>query len=390
MGSSQTVCLVAAGLHSENLRLQPWRYLQSVAHGLAARGFQVHVVTDAPDGLPAAQQGGPVTYHCLPSVRAPRWPANRPLRALLERLEPDVQLWHCGLVALLYQRPLAAGKVVAIFTSPVYSFSFLRRLGLPRLLRGWRLAGLHLFGSLIPRPLLRIAVRGLGVSHWVVQTEDTRRALLALGVPPAGVQVIPPGVDPAWQAAAAAPEPRARRETTIVYLGAPAELRGLPILLHAFKLAQLSRPELRLRLLCRTRPGEPDAAAAALAEVLPEALQRAQVQVVNEVLPLDELVRQVAAGDLVALPFLLVPSDAPLSVLEAAALGKPVITTRVACLPELAAGGRAYLAEPGDAPALAAALLRAADDQQPPAAPPLSRTWEAVASDWAGCLEALA
>jgi glycosyltransferase involved in cell wall biosynthesis len=68
------------------------------------------------------------------------------------------------------------------------------------------------------------------------------------------------------------------------------------------------------------------------------------------------------ATDIVALPFELVPADAPLSILEAQALGKPIVTTRVASLPEMAAAGVSYLAEPADPVSLAQALLEAAVD----------------------------
>jgi glycosyltransferase involved in cell wall biosynthesis len=81
--------------------------------------------------------------------------------------------------------------------------------------------------------------------------------------------------------------------------------------------------------------------------------------VVDGTLTEHELALRIAAADVAALPFELVPSDAPLSVLEARALGVPVVTTRLGCLPELAAGDDALLAHPGDPRSLCEALLAA-------------------------------
>ena len=102
-------------------------------------------------------------------------------------------------------------------------------------------------------------------------------------------------------------------------------------------------------------------------------------------LPASQLARYVAACHLAALPFDLVPSDAPLAPQEARALGLPLVTTRLACLPELAQGGPHALAEPGDVHSLAAALLHAATQlrQATPDDPALaSRPWSAVGEEW--------
>ena len=115
-------------------------------------------------------------------------------------------------------------------------------------------------------------------------------------------------------------------------------------------------------------------------------------RLVSATLPAAELASYVAACDLAALPFELVPSDAPLAPLEARALGLPLVTTRLACLPELAQGGPHILAEPGDTGSLAAALLRAATQlrQLPPDDPaPAPRPWEAVGEEWERYLFAL-
>jgi glycosyltransferase involved in cell wall biosynthesis len=105
------------------------------------------------------------------------------------------------------------------------------------------------------------------------------------------------------------------------------------------------------------------------------------VRVFDNGLTEDELAKLVAVGDLVALPFELVASDAPLSVLEARVLGVPVVTTRVGCLPELAGGDPSWLALPGDPNSLCEALLAAAS-QRERCPTGVFRGWDQVSAEW--------
>ena len=107
-----------------------------------------------------------------------------------------------------------------------------------------------------------------------------------------------------------------------------------------------------------------------------------------------------AACDLVALPFEIVPSDAPLSLLEAQALGKPVVTTNVGCLAELVSQGAGYLAQPADPHSLAQALRQAACDLHTQAgrtAPTNgaletrreARSWQQMGEEWSSLIQSL-
>jgi glycosyltransferase involved in cell wall biosynthesis len=78
--------------------------------------------------------------------------------------------------------------------------------------------------------------------------------------------------------------------------------------------------------------------------------------VVDGFLQQRELIQYIIASDAVCLPFELLPSDVPLSILEAMALGQGVITTRVACIPELVGKDRGFLVPPASADSLAQKL----------------------------------
>ena len=89
---------------------------------------------------------------------------------------------------------------------------------------------------------------------------------------------------------------------------------------------------------------------------------RHRTHIVRGFLTQDELRHALAACDVVALPFEIVPSDVPLSILEAMALGLPLITTDVASLPELVPDGAGLIIPPGEPEVLAVALRALAQD----------------------------
>ena len=414
--SGKSICLVAQGMREPNCRLQPWRYLLEVARGLACSGHTVTILTDSvpedtgPEdtGLGSIPRGaaGPevvdgVSVRRLASVSSPRRGANRELERAIGVLDPQVMIWHLGLTSLLHQSvaPAEGRLSVGVFTSPLYRIGELSRLGLLKLARGYQLSGLHLIGSLLPAWLLRREDIESRLSALVVQTQTTRRQLLERRLWRGRLEVIPPAVDQAWLACQGDREAARRAlglsstDVVVVYFGPPEPLRGLPTLLRAFALAYPQDTRLQLLVLPRQGDGRP----AALEHHL-RALGIAQVtRLVDGFMTPEQLVQHVSVGDLVALPFELLPSDAPLSPLEARALGKPLVTTRVACLPELACGEDCYLAEPTDPVSLAQTILRSAArlscdppqvrDHSP--AGKTARTWRAVGEAWSHLIQNL-
>jgi glycosyltransferase involved in cell wall biosynthesis len=291
--------------------------------------------------------------------------------------------------------------VIGIFTSPLYRPAELARLGAGRLVRGHRLSGLHLLCSLLPDALFRRQDLENRLRALVVQTETTQRHLQERRLWRGSIEVIQPGVDSVWLSphdgdAARRALGYANNDIVVTYFGSPAPLRGLPTLLRAF--AQARHQEAALKLLVLSR--QPAGQISKESRQRQRLLQRLQIDNVTRwldgCLEPFELACYVAAADIVALPFELAPSDAPLSVLEARALGKPLVTTRVACLPELAAGGEHYLAHPADPLSLAQAILQARAGLRKNAIQTaergdcggIPRPWQAMQAQWAQYIQA--
>jgi glycosyltransferase involved in cell wall biosynthesis len=119
--------------------------------------------------------------------------------------------------------------------------------------------------------------------------------------------------------------------------------------------------------------------------------ERAHIRVMDGFFPREKIAEFISACDVVALPFELVPSDAPLSLLEASAAGKPVVTTRLGCLPELVPPEQRFLAESGDVVSLAQNLLKSAHTPTPKYdRKPAPRDWEQVRLEWSDFVQNLA
>jgi glycosyltransferase involved in cell wall biosynthesis len=395
----KSVCLVTSGLVEANLRLQPWRYLHEVARQLAGQGHHVTVISDGgPEVLP--QTAGGLCVRRIPSVSVPLWDDNRALRNSLEQVRPDVVLWHVGLTSFLHQRldGWCGAPVVGILTSPIYRPRELARLGLGRIARGHRLSAVHVLATLMPKRSLRRSINGGKLDRLVVQTDATRRRLLEHGLRAEQVQVVAPGVDQIWGTFDATGDTTRSRlgygaaDTVVLYFGSPAPLRGLHTLIRALEIGRRSDPTLKLLILSRRREDELRREDADLGLLLSDNSIGAHVNVVSGFLDEAELVRHVAAGDVVALPFEVIPSDAPLSLLEAQALGKPVVTTTVGCLAELVALGRSELAAPADPHSLARALCRASQGLRATpvgAAERPARSWQQMGAEWSRIIQSL-
>lgn len=388
------VCIIAGGFRLENQRLQPWRYLSELSFGLASQGIEVSIVCERGNVIPGRSTPSDVTITNLSSVRNPIWRSNIQLQETLDRLSPDVILWHVGLISFLHQNIKGPANIpiIGILSSPIYKFSDLARLGYGKVFREHHLTSVHLIASLIPPQIFNSRMLKSDLTGLVVQTKTTRDQLTDLGLRSVDIQVIPPGVSEVW---CKPPEPMDldRRyklgfkpdDIVIVFFGSPSSLRGAITLVEAFSIAKESECSPKLLLLCRRHPHELVKEYSSLIRKVAKSCWKDHIKVIDGYLYEKELVGILSVIDVIALPFELVPSDAPLSIFESITLGKPVITTNVACIPEIVSGGEYYLAEPADPVSLARVILQSVHDihqrkllsyERP------HRSWREAAKEW--------
>jgi glycosyltransferase involved in cell wall biosynthesis len=368
------VCLVSSGLEERNERLQPWRYLFDTADKLQQIGRDVCLLSDGYPRLPMKDNIGDLSVTRVSNLESRPGHKNRQITQTIANLHPEVVLWHLGLTSFLHLPPLAEISVptIGVFTSPVYKPRELFRLGALCLLRGQHLSIIHLLGLLVPKHLIQRALKPGRISHLVVECETTRRRLIERGAAKERITVIRPRIDQLWfdgQPDAAKrgwirEELGFRKDNFVVgYLGPPTPLRGLPTLLKAVAIARANDSRINLLILSRQQDDELRAAHREVKRLMAQLGAERWAHMVAGFLCQEQLIQRVAACDAIALPFEIVPSDVPLSVLEAMALGMALIATQVACLPELVPPAVGLCIPPMDAQALSEAIHTLASDE---------------------------
>lgn len=330
--------------------LQPWLTFHEVAERLAAKGHDVHLVTDVVSGAE-----GKVSYTLHESVSL-RGREKSGLAAVLAKLSPD------AVVTTVTPLGLLAGPWSSIRGARVLgyaSYAFYRAAEYWRARRWLPVSELwqyvrHLG---VPRPLLRHAFCA-GFHALVAQSPATASRLGNLLGPGARPQVvhIPAGIDKAaWTYDGEVP---ARTGTEFLYLGSTKPIRGYEVLLEAMGLLEERAP--RLTVLARA------ADEAQVRELRADIRRRGLascVEIEGGWMSVGALRDRIARATAVVLPFVLVPSELPVSVLEVLAVGTPVIVTRVAGL-ESVVGQGGIAVGPGSSQELAEAMARVAANHQ--------------------------
>ena len=365
------VVLVSAGFRSENLRLQPHRTILEMGRQLHRRGHSAVVVTDGANGCSGEEVLSDVRVRRIASVRNHSFSPdgrNKAMVAAIAAERPDLVLWHLSLSGLWHQdfKTAAPWPIIGLLSSPIHHPLAILRLGWHKLSSNIDLVAPQLAGALLPGALIRRAFSAGALTGMITLSGTTRSFLVQRGAPAQRTWVVSPGVDRNWIEGMPSSHDRcavrdrlglADDDFVVTYFGSPAPVRGIFTLIQAASSVARRQPKLRLLLLTRRWPHEWHHQV----DRLNLAVQQdglANTIIVDGYMGHTDLVSYLACSDAVCLPFELVPSDVPLSILESMALGHAVLTTHVACIPELVGDERGFLAPPGQPAALADELTR--------------------------------
>ncbi len=322
---------------------------QNLAEGLVARGHEADVVTQAVRGTPLEEEVGGVHVHRVRTGDSRNVFCAAALPTML-RLAKHADLVHASTFAAAWPAALAAkwrGKPSVLTVHEVWVGMWNQVSDAGRLSNAF-----HDFAERTiywPRYTKYVAVshateralahiissekictiyNGLDYSLWDPSTHDGKAVRAGLGLPPDA--------------------------HLFFFSGRPGRSKGFPVLLRAFAEVVKQAPNARLVALLST--------ARACAEGLLEAKHLVQALglegkvLIHEPVPREELPSWVAAADTVCVPSL--SEGFGFCAAEASALGKPVIATDNASLPEVV-GGKCLFVPPSNSEVLAAAMLRA-------------------------------
>ena len=182
-------------------------------------------------------------------------------------------------------------------------------------------------------------------------SENSRRDIAAhMGVPAAGIDVIPVGIDPAEFTPPPPGQPR-DPDSILVITSADVALKGLVHLLEALAKLRTERP-VRLTVVGSAKPGGP------AEQALDRLALRDAVRFTGPV-PEAELVSLLQRAAVVAIPSLYEGFSLP--AVEAMACATPLVTTDAGALPEVVGTDAGLRVRAGDVGELTAALQRVLD-----------------------------
>jgi glycosyltransferase involved in cell wall biosynthesis len=320
----------------------PATHAPEVAEGLLARGHEVEVVTTA--SAPPPPAAFPVRWvrrSLPPGVRHAAVVAEVARRARrADVVYATSMVGRASLATMLARRPLVA----KLAGDPAYERS--RRRGL----YGGDLAGFQQQRGGARITALRLA-RDLALrraAHVVCPSGFLRDIALGWGLDPARVSVVPnASPSPPGQL----PEPPPLDRPALAFAGRLTAAKSLGVLLDA-----VARVE-GVSLVVAGDGEERERVAARAAELGLDGRVR-----LAGALPREEVLALLAAADAVVLSSAW--ENFPHVLVEALALGTPVIATRVGGVPEIVEDGvSGLLVPPGDADALAGAVRRFLADE---------------------------
>ena len=327
-----------------NIGLQPWLTINKIALRLDYLGHEVHIVTDVGESYKSDR----VSVHRVTNLRGTNL---KEIERLFELIQADhiiISVTPLSLVTACWYRKIRNCKIYAYLSYPFYSkHEYFRAFNQLDKSDKW-VYGRH---QLVPQFLWReVMVRFFdGV---ICQSQRTSTRISSSVKQRIPVHTIPPGIDQLVWNADAIEEKIPSSDTVLLYIGSTKRIRGFRLLLDA--ISMLSESAIKLRIMARGADED------IVRKIRMEAgsLQLGQnLDVRGGWLESTELRKEIQSADVVLLPFVLVPSELPVSVMEAVCCGTPVIVSDLDGLPE-AAGPAGIVIKNGDIHGLSQAIKK--------------------------------
>lgn len=350
------ICIICPNIKKkrDNTRMQPGRYVYELGKSLVKNKHDIFLIINKN----AAAFG---------DIKTRRIRRTKDVLDILEKEKPDAVIKFLGLTSFLRPNLKINQPVIGILTSPIYSLREALKMGAGEFLRNFNHALVHLVGALVPKFLIKW--RANNFKYLVVLSKENKRRLEYLGISNTKILTIPPGINEFYlklpnkdRVEKLERRINPKKLPIIMYFTSPLTLRGTDTLVNAFAKVRKSLP-CKLVFLSRREHKELIKEERFLKKIAQKKDVFDSVEFVSKYLRPKELKEYLSVAEIICLPFKVVISDVPVSLLEAMALGKPVISTNVSCSPELLKG-RGLVVEPNNPKELAKAVLKLLRDKK--------------------------
>jgi glycosyltransferase involved in cell wall biosynthesis len=326
-----------------NIPLQPWLTFYRVSLELVRIGYKIHIITDVPSDF----EFSGLNIHKTNSLRGTN---SSQIKGLIESIKPKCVILPVTPFSLLCTNWYKILKNYRSFASIFYPFYSPTEIikSLPHItLRDYWEYGRNLFAP------ERIWYRNLidcfnGV---ICQTKKNTHIIRRKTFSKIPVHMIPPGIDKEFWSID--PNKTITEKLNFLYLGSAKKIRGYQLLLDA--LSKIVRDSsIKLKILAR---GGNERFIENIRSELKRRNLSENVTIKGGWIQKDQIKKEIESSIAVVLPFVLVPSEIPVTVMECISCGTPVIVSNVDGLPE-AVGKAGIIVPQGNTHQLAIAIKR--------------------------------
>lgn len=354
---------IISGFNKNSIVALPWKYVYELARNLTQKKCKIQIITDGDKCKKNKLKGIDISI-ASKMRQAPTFSyiMNPHLvNQAINDFAPDLLcLFGDPLVGYFARRLKSKVPMIAHVSKGIYSMKKLR-LSINEYLH------LSPYFYFLNSPMSRFMVRLLNQRRIIAVTVPTltiKKSLQKYGVK-TRINVLPMAFDKALfkpdnvnldKSKVREELGLSKGDFLITYFGPPYTRRGVIDLVRASALLKNKVP-VRLLLLLRQDPKWKNPSVNLIERTIMKLHSTDIVTLIASILPKGRLVSYLKASDIIALPFKYVDEEPPLCLLEAMALGKPIITTNIDSIPEVIGNNRGFLVRPCNANDLSKAIF---------------------------------
>lgn len=322
-----------------NRFLQPWLTIYHISMWLAENGFQVHVITDRVTFLNLSG----IHIHFVKSLRNRH---ENDILSIIDEIKADCVITTVTPISLVMNSWYA--KIKHARKIAFFSYSFYTSPEIWKSMRYLSLRDKYQFGrQAIISSSLSVKMLKKNFDCAICQSSRTKKRIESL-IKDFIVYKIDPGIDlDIWTYS----HKRDNDNTRLLYTGSPLKIRGFWNVLNAF--SNIERKDITLKILAR---GARRCEIKKIMRYITAKKLHSSISVVGGWSDLNFLKNEIRNADLLLLPFVLVPSELPVTLMESIASGTPVLVSDIDGLSE-AVGDAGVVTPHADVSSLGKAIL---------------------------------
>lgn len=325
-GAPLKIIVAVHDLITQKSHLMPWRTVCDVVKHLQEIGHEAHVLSL--NSATNVLEGAHIPAGTF-SINKSRQNLKNELTKAIQETGAEIIFWPVAWREQQWRTRVVTSlgvPVVAWFPGGIYSLS--ATLYATKVIGLWA-SRQYLLEAVARKRKQVITFLRLGVSAIITMTAATAKSVIDVGWPETQVHVIPPGKENSPPDRSLAELPTdflewKQGEPYFLFMGPPSGIRGIFELLSAFEHAV--QQESKLHLVCLFR-SDADLDMNRIKSRIAKISTKKNIYCKWESLSVKELNAFMANCHAVVMPFVLVPSEIPLAIIEAMAWGKPIIST---------------------------------------------------------------